>query len=140
LHPEQIKNKLLRGHRRDLCRDWARPAGGSEAPSENATVIVFGKPGAQRVRPMPDGALKNGAFKNGALKKLCQRQATLTGGAKLKDRTQFAFGAQFAEVRIHAQMQKIRVPRLVGATRRGVRVRKLPIRAETLLGTSIPRT
>ncbi len=67
---------------------------------------------------MPDGALKNGALRNGALKKLCQCQATLTGGAKLKDGTQFAFEAQFAEVGVYAQMQKIRVPRL-GATRRG---------------------
>ncbi len=52
---------------------------------------------------------------DGALKKLYQGQATLMGGAKLKDRIQFAFGAQFVEVRVHAQTREIRVPRLVGA-------------------------
>ncbi len=51
----------------------------------------------------------------GALKTLYQGQASLMGGAKLKDRIQFAFGAQFVEVRVHAQTREIRVPRLVGA-------------------------
>ena len=39
----------------------------------------------------------------------------LAGGAKLKDRMQFAFGAQFVEVRINARTREIRVPRMVGA-------------------------
>ena len=52
---------------------------------------------------------------DGALKKLYQGQGMLMGGAKLKDRVQFAFGAQFVEVRVHAQTREVRVPRLVGA-------------------------
>ena len=38
-----------------------------------------------------------------------------TGGAKLDDRIQFAFGAQLVEVRIHARTKEIRVPRITGA-------------------------
>lgn len=52
---------------------------------------------------------------DGALKKLYQGQATLMGGAKLKDRIQFAFGAQFVEVRVNARTREIRAPRVVGA-------------------------
>ena len=40
---------------------------------------------------------------------------TITGGARLKDRIQFAFGASFVEVRVHARTGEVRVPRLVGA-------------------------
>ncbi len=39
----------------------------------------------------------------------------LVGGAKMKDRLQFAFGAQFVELRINARTREIRVPRMVGA-------------------------
>lgn len=39
----------------------------------------------------------------------------LTGGAKMEDRIQFAFGAQFVEVRVHARTGEIRAPRAVGA-------------------------
>jgi xanthine dehydrogenase YagR molybdenum-binding subunit len=37
------------------------------------------------------------------------------GGARLPDRIQFAFGAQFVEVRVHSWTREIRVPRMVGA-------------------------
>ena len=39
----------------------------------------------------------------------------LAGGAKLRDRIQFAFGAEFVEVRVHARTCEIRCPRIVGA-------------------------
>lgn len=39
----------------------------------------------------------------------------IMGGSMLKDRMQFSFGAQFAEVRVHRHTGMIRVPRLVGA-------------------------
>jgi xanthine dehydrogenase YagR molybdenum-binding subunit len=42
-------------------------------------------------------------------------RAKLAGGANLKDRIQFAFGAQFVEVRVHARTGEIRAPRAVGA-------------------------
>lgn len=49
------------------------------------------------------------------LKKLYQGHAALAGGAKLKDRIQFAFGAEFVEVRVHRLTREIRCPRVVGA-------------------------
>ena len=51
----------------------------------------------------------------GALQALYKGAAMPTGGAKLPDRIQFAFGAQFVEVRVHARTREIRVPRIVGA-------------------------
>jgi len=50
----------------------------------------------------------------GALKGLHSGQVGITGGP-LKDKTMFAFGAEFLEVRIHARTREIRVPRIVGA-------------------------
>jgi xanthine dehydrogenase YagR molybdenum-binding subunit len=47
--------------------------------------------------------------------KLYRGQATLAGGANLKDRIQFAFGAQFVEVRVHERTCEVRTPRAVGA-------------------------
>lgn len=38
-----------------------------------------------------------------------------SGGIHLEDRVQFAHGAQFVEVRIHARTREIRVPRAIGA-------------------------
>ncbi|MGA8401348.1 MAG: xanthine dehydrogenase family protein molybdopterin-binding subunit [Stellaceae bacterium] len=49
------------------------------------------------------------------LAKLYQGHAMLAGGAKMKDRIQFAFGAEFLEVRVHARTREIRAPRVVGA-------------------------
>lgn len=42
-------------------------------------------------------------------------KVVMSGGAMMKDRLQFAFGAQFVEVRIDRWTGQIRVPRLVGA-------------------------
>jgi len=42
-------------------------------------------------------------------------KALIAGGAMLNDRIQFAFGAQFVEVRIDRCTGQIRVPRMVGA-------------------------
>jgi xanthine dehydrogenase YagR molybdenum-binding subunit len=46
--------------------------------------------------------------------KLYRGIQTLAGGANLKDRIQFAFGAEFVELRIHARTREIRCPRMVG--------------------------
>lgn len=42
-------------------------------------------------------------------------KALPTGGVSLPDRVQFALGAQFVEVRVHALTHEIRVSRAVGA-------------------------
>ena len=72
----------------------ARAAGGAiEAYAEN----------------IPHGA------KPDALQGLYKGQGKLAGGAKMKDRIQFAFGAQFAEVRVHRLTREVRASRVVGA-------------------------
>ena len=49
----------------------------------------------------------------------------------MKDRIQFAFGAEFVEVRVHARTREIRVPRIVGAFAAGTIVD--PVTAESQL-------
>ena len=49
------------------------------------------------------------------IEKLYAGQSSLRGGAMLEDRIQYAFGAEFVEVRIHARTREIRVPRVHGA-------------------------
>ncbi len=58
---------------------------------------------------VPHGAPKD------AMQMLYKGAAQPIGGAKLPDRMQFAFGAQFVEVRVNARTREIRVPRMVGA-------------------------
>jgi xanthine dehydrogenase YagR molybdenum-binding subunit len=57
----------------------------------------------------PHGAPPDG------IAKLYTGRSALAGGAKLKDRIQFAFGAEFVEVRVHERTREIRCPRVVGA-------------------------
>jgi xanthine dehydrogenase YagR molybdenum-binding subunit len=83
-----------------------------------------GKPAADVAAAMKDrgiGALEeyaesvpHGVAKDG-VQALYRSAAMPMGGARLKDRIQFAFGAQFVEVRVHARTRAIRVPRMVGA-------------------------
>ena len=47
-------------------------------------------------------------IKPDGLQKLYKGQGKLAGGAKLKDRMQFAFGAQFVEVRVHVRTREVR--------------------------------
>jgi xanthine dehydrogenase YagR molybdenum-binding subunit len=69
-----------------------------------------------------------------ALKKLYQGHATLAGGAKMKDRIQFAFGAEFVEVRVHARTREVRAPRLVGAFAAGQIVDPLTAKSQLMGG------
>jgi xanthine dehydrogenase YagR molybdenum-binding subunit len=50
-----------------------------------------------------------------AVAKLYDGQSRLAGGARLKDRIEFAFGAEFVELRVHRLTREIRCPRIVGA-------------------------
>ena len=69
-----------------------------------------------------------------ALKKLYQGHATLAGGAKLEDRIQFAFGAEFVEVRVHALTREIRCPRVVGAFAAGRIVNPVTAKSQLMGG------
>ena len=88
-----------------------RLADGGAAPTD--VVAALKDRGMGSVQEYAEWA-PHGAPK-GALGLLYQGKAQPTGGAKLQDRIQFAFGAQFVEVRVHAQTREIRVPRIVGA-------------------------
>src|SRR5687767_15032843 len=47
--------------------------------------------------------------------KLYAGHSMIKGGSMMEDRIQYAFGAEFVEVRIHARTQELRVPRVHGA-------------------------
>jgi len=86
----------------------AADGGASEALQDAAMRV---SPGVIEVYVdhLPDGVKPEGA------RGLYKGQSALTGGTKLEDRIQFAFGAQFVEVRVHARTGEIRAPRAVGA-------------------------
>jgi xanthine dehydrogenase YagR molybdenum-binding subunit len=68
------------------------------------------------------------------LKKLYQGHAVLAGGAKMKDRIQFAFGAEFVEIRVHARTREIRCPRVLGAFAAGRIVDALTAKSQPMGG------
>jgi xanthine dehydrogenase YagR molybdenum-binding subunit len=65
---------------------------------------------------------------------LYRGKAPLAGGAKLKDRVQFAFGAHFVEVRVHAMTREVRAPRAVGAFAAGRIVNPKTARSQLMGG------
>jgi xanthine dehydrogenase YagR molybdenum-binding subunit len=58
---------------------------------------------------LPPGAPADGG------RKLAQGMPVISGGSSLPDRIQYAFGAEFVELRIHARTGEIRAPRILGA-------------------------
>ncbi|TXH37617.1 MAG: xanthine dehydrogenase family protein molybdopterin-binding subunit [Rhodospirillaceae bacterium] len=58
---------------------------------------------------LPHGTTQEG------IGKLYHGHSMLAGGSELKDRIQFAFGAEFVELRIHRLTKEIRCSRLIGA-------------------------
>ena len=68
------------------------------------------------------------------LQGLYKGMGKLTGGAKLKDQMQFAFGAQFVEVRINARTREIRAPRLAGAFAAGTIVNPKAAKSQLMGG------
>jgi xanthine dehydrogenase YagR molybdenum-binding subunit len=101
------------GHSEPLAAALARTGGGAlEVYAENTP---HGVP--------PDAA--QGLYKG---------KAALAGGAKLKDRIQFAFGAQFLEVRVHALTGEVRTPRAVGAYAAGTIVNPITARSQLMGG------
>jgi xanthine dehydrogenase YagR molybdenum-binding subunit len=85
-----------------------RGPGGSE-PLEKAIARAANGAIEAYAENLPHGSKPDG------LKKLYQGVPGIVGGAKMEDRIQFAFGAEFVEVRVHARTREIRCPRVVGA-------------------------
>ena len=69
-----------------------------------------------------------------AVEALYRGLPTLTGGSRLKDRAQYAFGAQFVEVRVHALTGEVRAPRLVGAYAAGRIVNPMAAKSQLMGG------
>jgi xanthine dehydrogenase YagR molybdenum-binding subunit len=68
-----------------------------------------------------------------AIGKLYSGRVSMTGGPK-GEKLAFAFGAQFVEVRVHAQTREIRVPRAVGAFAAGRIVNPRTARSQLMGG------
>lgn len=60
--------------------------------------------------------------------------SAMTSGSSVKDHVQYAFGAEFVEVRIHKRTREIRVPRIVGAFAAGRIVSPTTARSQLLGG------
>jgi xanthine dehydrogenase YagR molybdenum-binding subunit len=108
----------------DMLKD---PDGGSE-PLEAAIRRVSNGAIEVYAENTPHGVPPEG------LSKLYQGHAVLAGGAKMKDRIQFAFGAEFVEVRVHARTREIRCPRVVGAFAAGRIVDPLTAKSQLMGG------
>jgi xanthine dehydrogenase YagR molybdenum-binding subunit len=82
---------------------------GSFEPLETAMRRVANGAVEIYAENIPHGAKPDG------IEKLYQGIQGLAGGAKLKDRIQFAFGAEFVELRVNRRTCEIRCPRVLGA-------------------------
>ena len=110
-----------------LAASWTSPDGKSE---ELARAVRRVSNGAVETyaENLPHGAKPNGVAM------LYKGQQGLAGGAKLKDRIQFAFGAEFVELRIHRLTREIRVPRIVGAFAAGRIMNETTARSQLMGG------
>jgi xanthine dehydrogenase YagR molybdenum-binding subunit len=94
----------------------------------------------QAARRLGEGAIevylehRPAGAKPDAVSELYKGQTQLMGGAELKDRIQFAFGAQFVEVRVHARTGEVRAPRAVGAFSFGRIVNPLTAKSQLMGG------
>ena len=103
------------------------PDGKSEALA-SAVARVSGGAIEAYAENVPHGVPADGA------QALYRGKAPLAGGAKLKDRIQFAFGAHFIETRVHARTREIRTPRVVSAFAAGRIVNPKTARSQLMGG------
>ncbi len=109
---------------------------------DGALVAADGKTEAlaAAVRRLSGGAIEAYAenlpqgSKPDGLQKLYKGEQALIGGAKLKDRIAFAFGAEFVEVRVHKLTREIRTPRIVGAFAAGRIINERTARSQLMGG------
>lgn len=83
--------------------------GGRAEPFDKAIARVSNGAIEAYAENIPHGAPPTG------VQMLYKGVPAIVGGAKLKDRIQFAFGASFVEVRVHSRTGEVRVPRMTGA-------------------------
>ncbi len=83
--------------------------GGKREPIETAIRRAASGAIESYAENIPHGASPEG------MAKLYRGRQGIVGGSWLKDRVQFAFGAEFVELRINRRTREIRCPRMVGA-------------------------
>jgi xanthine dehydrogenase YagR molybdenum-binding subunit len=108
----RAENGALSGHNPDHLRLLDMKLVGADGASEDLPTAVrrLSRAAVEAyAENIPHGAKPDGVAQ------LYKGRQGIVGGAKLKDRIQFAFGADFVEVRVHARTREIRVPRIVGA-------------------------
>lgn len=105
-------------------------ADGAEEPLQKA--MMRASPGAVEVyaENLPHGAPPTG------MQMLYKGVPAIGGGERLKDRIQFAFGAQFVEVHVHARTKEVRTPRIVGAYAAGTIINPKTAKSQ-LMGAQI---
>jgi xanthine dehydrogenase YagR molybdenum-binding subunit len=92
-----------------LAGGTLKAATGEGEPLERAMGRVSNGAIEVYAENIPHGAPADG------IKRLYDGSVVIAGGARMKDRIQFAFGAEFVEVRVHRLTREIRCPRVVGA-------------------------
>jgi xanthine dehydrogenase YagR molybdenum-binding subunit len=122
----------------------AAAAGGSSSTASVCNAVAAacrdvmqrrGPPGEPRNRPIEAlGEFVPYGAPDDAIHRLHAGIPVYVGGAFLNDRVQTAFGANFAEVRVHRLTREIRVPRLVGAYAAGRIVNPLTARSQLVGG------
>ncbi|HZT20397.1 MAG TPA: molybdopterin cofactor-binding domain-containing protein, partial [Dongiaceae bacterium] len=120
---EEIRTKLIAAAVASSDSPFAGADPRSLALADGALVDAGGKrePIKTAIRRATSGAIESyaeniphGASPEGMAKLYRGRQG-IVGGSWLKDRVQFAFGAEFVELRINRHTREIRCPRMVGA-------------------------
>jgi xanthine dehydrogenase YagR molybdenum-binding subunit len=105
-----------------------RDPDGAAEPLEAAIARVSNGAIEAYAENLPHGVPPDG------LKKLYQGHAALAGGPRLKDRVQFALGAEFVEVRVHLRTREVRCPRIVGGFAAGQIVDPVTARSQLMGG------
>lgn len=106
------ENGPLQGRRLEEIEFRDGQLAGPDNQSE-ALSTAFERLGKARLESYAEN-LPHGVPPDG-VRQLYRGVPTLAGGAKLNDRIQFAFGAEFVELRIHRLTREIRCSRLLGA-------------------------
>jgi len=111
-----------------LAQGKLRAADGASEHLDRAVRRIANEAVEAYAENVPQGAKPNG------VEMLYKGRQDIVGGAKMKDRIQFAFGAEFVEVRVHKLTREIRVPRVVGAFAAGRIVNPLTARSQLMGG------
>jgi xanthine dehydrogenase YagR molybdenum-binding subunit len=116
-------------------------AGGSNSTASLCTVIAMAcQQIKEKQKTQSAGAIEAYAEniphdgKTDGIKALYKGQTEQMGGDDMKDRIQFAFGAQFVEVRVNIRTREIRVPRAVSAFAAGKIVNPTTARSQLMGG------